>query len=153
MGQTPGGQQGLLTRHTLEERRQGLSILLAEDNLVNQKLAVTLLNKQGHEVQVAVNGRQAVDLFATQHFDLIIMDVQMPKMDGFEATAEIRRREKDTGLHIPIIAMTANAMAGDREHCLDAGMDGYVSKPIRVDELLAAIAECRSEHKEKPMQG
>jgi CheY-like chemotaxis protein len=153
LGQTPGVVQGLLTRHTLEERRQSLYILLAEDNPINQKLALTILHKQGHEVVLATNGRLAVDFFAKQHFDLIIMDVQMPVMDGFEATAEIRRHEKETGLHIPIIAMTANAMAGDRERCLDAGMDGYVSKPIRVDELLAAIAECRSEHKEKPVQG
>lgn len=153
MGQTPGDVPRLLTRHTLEERRRSLNILLAEDNPVNQKLAVALLRKQGHEVTVAQNGHLAVDLFAAQHFDLILMDVQMPEMDGFEATAAIRQRELVTGQHIPIVAMTANAMAGDRELCLAAGMDGYVSKPIRIDQLLAAIAESLNEPKEQPAAG
>ncbi len=146
LGQAPGEVRQLLTRHTLEERRHALNILLAEDNQVNQKLAVTLLRKQGHEITVANNGRIAVDLLAKQHFDLILMDVQMPEMDGFEATALIRQREAEQGGHIPIIAMTANVMAGDRELCLEAGMDGYVSKPVRVDELLAAIAATRYQH-------
>ncbi|QRM19292.1 response regulator [Dechloromonas sp. TW-R-39-2] len=120
----------------------GLNILLVEDNPVNQKLALALLRKQGHRLSVAENGAVAVDRSAGQDFDVILMDLQMPVMDGLAATAEIRRREAGSGKHVPIIAMTANAMAGDRERCLAGGMDGYVSKPIRLDELLAAIAAC-----------
>jgi PAS domain S-box-containing protein len=125
----------------------GLDILLAEDNLVNQKLALALLKKQGHRVTLAENGSIALDLSAARNFDVILMDVQMPSMDGLEATARIRQRELATGGHVPIIAMTANAMAGDRERCLAAGMDGYVSKPIRADELVAAIAGCYTDKK------
>jgi CheY-like chemotaxis protein len=117
-----------------------LRILLAEDSLVNQKLAVALLEKQGHWVTVVNNGSEAVDVSAREEFDLILMDVQMPIMDGFEACRSIRKRESATGSHIPIIAMTAHALKGDRQRCLDAGMDGYVSKPIRVQELYTAIA-------------
>jgi signal transduction histidine kinase/CheY-like chemotaxis protein len=150
MGQKPGEQAELLTRHSLEERRPSLKILLAEDNLVNQKVATTLLRKAGHEVSVAENGRVALALHQAQAFDLILMDVQMPEMDGMEATALIRQAEQGTGHHIPIVAMTANAMAGDREICLAAGMDGYVSKPIHVAELMAAIADCQKLDKEMP---
>ncbi|NOX37172.1 MAG: response regulator [Calditrichaeota bacterium] len=114
---------------------EGVKILLAEDNAVNQKLAVRLLQKLGCSVIVANNGNEAVQLWRNQNVDLILMDVQMPEMDGFEATAEIRRLEKSTGQHTPIIALTAHAMKGDREKCLDAGMDGYVTKPIRREEL------------------
>jgi len=106
---------------------------------VNQKLAVRILEKRGHMVVVASDGRQAIDAWEAQPFDLILMDVQMPGMGGFEATAIIREREKQTGTHIPIIAMTAHAMKGDRERCLEAGMDGYVPKPIRSDELFEVI--------------
>ncbi len=122
-------------------RRGGraLRLLLAEDNLVNQKLAVRLLEKQGHTVVVAVNGREAVDTAGRQPFDLVLMDVQMPEMDGFEATAAIRQAERGTGRHLPILAMTAYAMKGDRERCLEAGMDGYVSKPIQGRELSEMI--------------
>jgi two-component system, sensor histidine kinase and response regulator len=113
-----------------------LRILLAEDGLANQKLAVGLLTKWGHSVDVANDGREALDRAAAEAFDLVLMDVQMPLMDGLEATREIRNRERRTGGHLPIIAMTAHAMKGDRERCLEAGMDGYVSKPIRKRELL-----------------
>ena len=114
-------------------------ILLAEDGLVNQKVAVGLLEKHGYAVEVAENGKQAVAAWERDSFSLILMDVQMPEMDGFEATAVIREIEKEAGGHIPIIAMTANAMIGDREKCLEAGMDDYVSKPVRPQELYDAI--------------
>jgi CheY-like chemotaxis protein len=125
----------LVTRHTLREARQGLHVLLAEDNLVNQVLASRLLEKQGHSVVVADNGRAALEALENQQFDLIVMDVSMPEMDGFEAVAAIRAREAATGFHIPIVAMTAHAMKGDRERCLAAGMDAYISKPIQPSEL------------------
>jgi signal transduction histidine kinase/CheY-like chemotaxis protein len=118
-----------------------LRVLVAEDNVVNSRLAARLLHNQGHATQVAASGREAVALHEEQRFDLILMDVQMPEMDGFQATAEIRLREHGSGRHVPIIAMTAHAMKGDRERCLAAGMDGYVSKPIRRTELLKEIAQ------------
>jgi signal transduction histidine kinase/ActR/RegA family two-component response regulator len=117
-----------------------LSILLAEDNVVNQLLVTALLKARGHGVTVANNGREVLSLLDGPPFDLILMDIQMPEMDGLEATAEVRERERRTGEHIPIIAMTAHAMKGDRDRCMDAGMDEYVSKPICVDELVALIA-------------
>jgi PAS domain S-box-containing protein len=118
-----------------------LRLLLAEDNATNRLLAVTLLQKAGHTVAVAVNGKEAADIVAGgEPFDAVLMDVQMPEMDGFEATTHIRARERDTGRHLPIIAMTAHAMKGDRERCLEAGMDSYVSKPIQADELFRALA-------------
>ncbi|MBC7820279.1 MAG: response regulator, partial [Planctomycetaceae bacterium] len=115
-------------------------ILLAEDNAVNQRVAVRLLQKQGHTISVAENGREALRRLEQERFDLVLMDVQMPEMDGLEATAAIRTQEKTTGQHLPIIAMTAHAMAGDRERCLEAGMDGYVSKPIQPKVLFDTIA-------------
>lgn len=116
-----------------------LNILLAEDSPVNQKLALALLQPHGHRLTVANNGLQALELAKSQHFDLILMDVQMPEMDGLKATTAIRDWETQQGGHVPIIAMTAHAMKGDREHCLEAGMDEYVSKPVRAQKLFAAI--------------
>jgi CheY-like chemotaxis protein/HPt (histidine-containing phosphotransfer) domain-containing protein len=121
--------------------RTALRILLGEDNRINQDVAVKLLVKSGHSVVAANNGKEILAAHESERFDLIIMDVQMPEMGGFEATALIREREKATGEHIPIIAVTANAMKGDREKCINAGMDSYVSKPIRAQQLLEAIAE------------
>ncbi len=129
----------LVTRHSLRERRTLLRILLAEDNAVNQLLAIRLLEKRGHTVTLAANGNEALAAIQNGEFDLILMDVQMPEMDGFQVTAAIRRKESATGAHIPIIAMTAHAMKGDEERCLTAGMDAYVSKPIRPQGLFEKI--------------
>jgi two-component system, sensor histidine kinase and response regulator len=106
---------------------------------VNQRVAIGLLNLRGHKVVVANNGQEAIEWLTRRHFDLVLMDVQMPVMDGFEATIAIRENERTTGTHIPIIAMTASAMKGDRELCLKAGMDGYLSKPINARELYDAV--------------
>jgi CheY-like chemotaxis protein len=129
----------LITRHTLREARMSLRVLLAEDNIVNQRLAVRLLEKEGHSVVVAGDGVKALQALEKDSFDLILMDVQMPLMDGVETTAAIRKREKSNGTHIPIVAMTAHAMAGDRQRFLSLGMDGYVSKPIHSRELFDVI--------------
>jgi two-component system, sensor histidine kinase and response regulator len=127
------------------ERYPGLHILLAEDNPVNRMLAVRLLEKRGHTVVTAVNGRDALQEVERGSFDLALMDVQMPEMDGFEATAALRNQEKTTGEHLPVIAMTAYAMQGDRERCLAAGMDGYFVKPIDTAGLFATIARVLAE--------
>ena len=119
----------------LDQEGRPRRILVAEDNLVNQKFVCRLVEKHGHTVVVANNGREALEAISQQEFDLVLMDVQMPEMDGFEATAEIRRREKATGKHQLIIAMTAHAMKGDRERCLRAGMDDYVSKPVGLAKM------------------
>jgi CheY-like chemotaxis protein len=116
-----------------------LHVLVAEDNRVNQKVVTRLLEKQGHRVTLAENGREALDKLLLGGFDAILMDVQMPEMTGLEAARAIRRAERGSGRHIPILAMTAHAMKGDRERCLASGMDGYVSKPIRSRELLDAL--------------
>ncbi|MBV9123331.1 MAG: response regulator, partial [Planctomycetes bacterium] len=125
----------------VRERDRRLRILLAEDNPVNRRLAVLLLKNQGHAVEVAASGKEAIEALDRGPFDLVLMDVQMPEMDGFEATAVIREKEKGTGRHIPILAMTAHAMMGDRESCLEMGMDGYISKPFQEKELRQAIAD------------
>jgi two-component system sensor histidine kinase/response regulator len=129
------GTRPLLTRHTLREQRQCLSILVAEDNAVNQTLVARLLEKRGHTVVSAQNGRKALEMLEKQNFDIVLMDIQMPEMDGFEATKRIREKETVSGAHQPIIALTAHAMKGDRERCLASGMDDYLNKPIRPDEL------------------
>jgi two-component system sensor histidine kinase/response regulator len=135
----PLAQPTLVTRHSLREGQKSITILLAEDNPVNQALALRLLEKRGFTVAVATSGRETLEALEKQTFDLILMDVQMPEMDGVEATAAIRERERNSNTRVPIIAMTAHAMAGDRERFLAAGMDGYVSKPIHSRELFAAI--------------
>jgi two-component system sensor histidine kinase/response regulator len=129
----------LVTVHSLRESRGRLRILLAEDNRVNQVLAVRLLEKRGHEVTVAGNGEEALEALDRQAFDLVLMDVQMPEMDGLQATAAIRKGEMNTGKHIPIVAMTAHAMAGDKERCLEAGMDEYMTKPIRPEQQVDVL--------------
>ena len=129
----------LVTRHTLREDRPRYNVLLAEDNLVNQMLAVKLLKKREYEVTVVENGRLAMDAWRAGCFDFILMDMMMPEMDGLEATRRIRAEERGHGEHIPIIAMTANAMTGDRERCLDSGMDGYLSKPVKPEVLYQEI--------------
>jgi PAS domain S-box-containing protein len=121
----------------------GLRILVAEDNLINRAVATGILEKAGHVLVHAANGREAVEAFSDGAFDLILMDVQMPEMDGFEATRRIRELEEATGGHIKIAAMTAHAMAGDRERCLAAGMDDYVSKPLRKEDLLRTVSGAR----------
>jgi signal transduction histidine kinase/ligand-binding sensor domain-containing protein/CheY-like chemotaxis protein len=142
----------LITRHSLREGRQKLRILLAEDNAVNQRLAVRLIEKRGHVVTVANNGREALAALQKDHFDAVLMDVQMPGVDGFEATALVREREQDTGTHVPIIAMTAHAMKGDRERCLAAQMDGYVAKPIKAAELFKEIEQVLSPAPSLPVE-
>ena len=133
-----GATAPVVTRSSLQEEsepRKGLDILLAEDNAINQKLAVRLLEMRGHRIAVASNGKQALSQLEKRSYDLVLMDVQMPEMDGLEATRELRRREQSTGKRQPIVAMTALVMKGDRERCIDAGMDGYLSKPIRPQEM------------------
>ncbi|MGH9407539.1 MAG: response regulator [Terriglobia bacterium] len=139
LGKSQAPASALAARHSSRQEGGGLRILLAEDNAVNQRLAKRLLEKRGHSVSIAANGREALSALDQAHFDLILMDVQMPEMGGLEATAAIRESEKGSGAHIPIIAMTARAMAGDREHCLAAGMDDYVSKPVQTALLFEAI--------------
>jgi PAS domain S-box-containing protein len=136
-GQQP--RPALVTRHSLRQNRRHRRILLAEDNPVNQKLALRMLEKAGYEVSLAEDGEKALELLARDDFDLILMDVQMPRMDGFQATHRIRELERTTGAHIPIVAMTAHALTGNREECLAQGMDGYIAKPIRMEELYQAI--------------
>ena len=131
----------LVNRPAVPEQGISLSFLVAEDNQVNQRLIVRLLEKRGHSAFLAKNGREALEALEKRSFDVVLMDGQMPEMDGFEATRRIREKEKAGGTRLPIIALTALAMQGDQERCMACGMDGYVSKPIKPEELFSAIAE------------
>ncbi len=140
LGSEEEASPGLITRHVLSEQRKfSLRVLLAEDNPINQKLAVTVLQKAAYSVDTVDNGTDAVAKAKANQYNVILMDVQMPGMDGFEATGQIRAWEKERGTHIPIIAMTAHAMQGDRERCLAAGMDDYVTKPVQPRVLFSAL--------------
>jgi CheY-like chemotaxis protein len=149
----PAQPRQLVTRHSLREGRTRLRVLLAEDNEVNQQLAMHMLTRFGHTVRLARTGIEALEALESEQFDVVLMDIQMPEMDGTTATAEIRRREAEAadGRHVPIVAMTAHAMVGDRERFLSAGMDDYVSKPIsrdRLREVLRSIGRARIENDE-----
>ena len=137
--EAPEDEPAAVERHPQYWGRTARRVLLAEDGAINQQVAVRLLEERGHSVVVVNNGRAAVEQVAAQPFDVVLMDVQMPEMDGLEATAAIRRAEAQTGEHVPIVAMTAHAMKGDRDRFLAAGMDGYVAKPVRPHELYAAV--------------
>ena len=141
----PAGRR-LITRHWLRENLRRLRILLADDDEVNQEHGRMLLERWGHDVHCACNGREALEVLAAREFDLVLMDVQMPEMDGLAATRAIRAAEEGTGRHIPIIAMTADAMAEARDKCLQAGMDAYVSKPVQAEALLSEIEEVSRRH-------
>jgi CheY-like chemotaxis protein len=119
--------------------RPPVRVLIADDNVVNQKLITHLLQERGHAVAVVSNGRQAVEEVTRGEYDLVLMDLQMPEMDGLEATAVIRARERLTHLRVPIVALTAHAMAGDRQRCLDAQMDDYLAKPVKAGELFEVL--------------
>ena len=138
---TPMEEHPLVTRHTVAESHRGLHVLLAEDNTVNARLVTAVLLKHGHSVKAVENGKQAFDASGVEEFDAVLMDVQMPEMDGMEATRAIRARENGSGTHLPIIALTAHAMKGDREACLEAGMDHYLPKPVHTKDLLALLAQ------------
>ena len=132
------------------ERVKPMRILLAEDNIVNQTLVVRTLERQGHFVETAPTGLEALKRLDELPIDLVLMDVHMPEMDGLTATRILRQRELATGQHIPVIAMTANAMRGDREKCLEAGMDNYISKPLRLSELVEMVESMALKH---PLEG
>jgi len=125
--------------------RRLLHVLVVDDNAVNQKVIAGMLQRQGHSTVAVSNGEQAVSAHATGRFDLVLMDVQMPVMDGFAASRAIRKREAETGGHVPILALTAHALEGDRERCLEAGMDGHVAKPVRPQELIEQIHQATSQ--------
>ena len=137
----PRSQQNalpLITHHLVQDPQaafEALRILLAEDNLVNQRLMTRLLENRGHRVVLATDGREALATLEKDSYDPVLMDIQMPKMNGLEATVRIREKEKITGGHQPIVALTAHAMKGDQELCLASGMDGYLAKPVRAQEL------------------
>jgi two-component system sensor histidine kinase/response regulator len=134
------GLRPIVTRHLVaEDKKRRIRILLAEDNIVNQKVALHILEKMGYRADTVANGKEVLSSWERVPYDLILMDVQMPEMDGFEATQAIRQREKETGGHLPIVAMTAHALKGDRERCLEAGMDDYVPKPIQPQALVEVI--------------
>ncbi len=127
----------------------GLRVLVAEDNAINQRVLTRILSTRGHEVRVVGTGGEAVDAWRAGRFDLLLMDVQMPEMDGLEATRRIRSEEEGTGGRIPIYALTANATIGDREACVDAGMDGYFTKPVQTAKIVALLDSIASEGLEK----
>jgi CheY-like chemotaxis protein len=135
---TTGLAHGATDQHS---REKAMNILVAEDNPVNQKLLRLMLEMHGHHVRVTADGQEAVAVYESEEVDLILMDVQMPGMNGFEATTTIRDLEKNTGRHVPIIAVTAHVMPGYKEECLNAGMDNYLAKPFRMQELFAIIEE------------
>jgi PAS domain S-box-containing protein len=138
----------LITSQSIQEGRPRLRILLAEDNPINQKVAVRLLEKRGHTVNAYSDGKKVLSALKNNHYDLVLMDIQMRRMNGYEVTAAIRKREEKTGTHTPIVATTAHAMKGDREHCLEAGMDDYLAKPLRPEELFETIERIfRENHK------
>ena len=141
LGPSPqrGERAPLITRHTLQKDKTALKVLLAEDNVINQKLVVHMLEKCGHQVVVVADGKEAIKAVETQPFDCILMDVQMPLMDGLQVTSLIREKEKVSGAHMPIIALTAHAMKDYQERCFNAGMDGYVLKPINAKQLFEVI--------------
>jgi two-component system sensor histidine kinase/response regulator len=134
-------KRDLETPRTVPDQEHTLSFLVAEDNQVNQRLIARMLQKRGHTVLLVQNGREAFEALGKQSFDIVLMDGQMPEMDGFEATRRIRENEKASGTRVPIIALTALAMQGDRDRCIACGMDGYVSKPIKLEELFTVIEE------------
>jgi CheY-like chemotaxis protein len=137
----------------LARPEEPLRILLAEDNMFNQKVATGMLGRLGHSVTIANNGREAVESFANGRYDMVLMDIQMPEMDGFRATDLIRQQQQRSGVHTPIIAMTAHAMAGDREKCLAAGMDDYISKPISREELFRVLERNSAQPDHKKQAG
>jgi CheY-like chemotaxis protein/HPt (histidine-containing phosphotransfer) domain-containing protein len=147
-------EQQLVTRHSLKEAkaRSRIRLLVAEDNQVNQKVAVKMLERLGYRADVAANGLEALEALSRIPYSAVLMDVQMPEMDGYEATIEIRKRE-EKGHHTPIIAMTANAMQGDRERALEEGMDDYVSKPVKTEELGAVLERWISRDEEEEKSG
>jgi CheY-like chemotaxis protein len=134
---SPGEEKPI--EETLKKSAHSARVLLAEDNDINQKVALEFLQMRGHQVRIANNGKEVLEALETQQFDIILMDVQMPVMDGFQATAAIREKETGTGKRLPIVAMTGYAMKGDRQRCIEAGMDGYICKPIRSQELFGII--------------
>ena len=138
-GEMPKAEPHLNGTNAAQTKLPSRKILLAEDNVVNQKVALRLLERQGYRADVVANGLEVLEALGRQAYDVVLMDVQMPEMDGYETTSAIRSSEARTGRHLPIIAMTAHAMKGDRERCLEAGMDGYVAKPIRAQQILEAI--------------
>jgi len=145
LGQSAEVVRPLVTRHSLREDRRGLRILVAEDNPVNQALILRVLQKQGHAPELARTGREAVAMAAAGRFDVAFMDVQMPEMDGFAATAAIRESERESSAHLPIFAMTAHAMKGDEQRCLAAGMDGYISKPVDFSKIRLVLDGVRAQ--------